>query len=55
MKRELRTKSAGTKVSEAELRVHESRAESAGLKKNLHSGGSSQYDFSGLVVHVKGS
>jgi hypothetical protein len=31
MKRELRTKSVGTKVSEAELRVLESRAERAGL------------------------
>ena len=31
MKRELRTKSVGTKVSEAELRVMESRAERAGL------------------------
>jgi len=32
MKRELRTKSVGTKVSEAELRVLESRAERAGVK-----------------------
>ena len=31
MKRALRTKSVGTKVSEAELRVLESRAASAGL------------------------
>ena len=31
MKRELRSKSVGTKVSEAELRVLESRAERAGL------------------------
>jgi hypothetical protein len=31
MKRELRTKSVGTKVSEAELRVMESHAERAGL------------------------
>src|ERR1700739_640001 len=31
MKRELRSKSVGTKVSEAELRVLESRAEGAGL------------------------
>jgi hypothetical protein len=31
MKRELRTKSVGTKVSEAELRVLESRAERAGV------------------------
>jgi argininosuccinate lyase len=31
MKRALRTKSVGTKVSEAELRVLESRAERAGL------------------------
>jgi hypothetical protein len=31
MKRELRTKSIGTKVSEAELRVLESRAEGAGV------------------------
>jgi hypothetical protein len=31
MKRELRTKSVGTKVTEAELRVLESRAERAGL------------------------
>ena len=31
MKRELRSKSVGTKVSEAELRVLESRAKRAGL------------------------
>jgi hypothetical protein len=31
MKRELRSKSVGTKVTEAELRVLESRAERAGL------------------------
>ena len=31
MKREVRSKSVGTKVSEAELRVLESRAERAGL------------------------
>jgi len=31
VKRELRTKSVGTKVSEAELRVLESRADAAGL------------------------
>jgi hypothetical protein len=31
MKRELRTRSVGTKVSEAELRVLESRAAAAGL------------------------